>query len=416
MTKTLILGAGVTGLAAGISSGFPVYEARPAPGGICSSYHLQGYRFETGGGHWIFGGDPCALAFIERLAPVKLYRRESAVYFSDKNLLVPFPLQYHLSHLGKKIARRAYEEIAAFSGKDSPVLKDWLLDRFGPTLFNLFFGPFHERYTGGLWTRIAPQDDFKTPIRLDQVLQGIEGKVSPAGYNAQFRYPEEGLDALAQRMAQRGHVLYGKEILRLDTSQRVVGFGDGSEEAYDVLLSTLPLCKMTELAGVDAGEPDPYSSVLVLNIGARKGTRCPPHHWLYVPDSRSGFHRVGFYSNVDPSFVPGSDAASRVGIYVEFAYPGGRRPSPEALAETCSATLKELQSWAFIGEVEVADPTWIDVAYTWKVANSSWKPRALSLLESHRIYQVGRYGRWIFQGIADSIRDGLMAGAALRDS
>jgi hypothetical protein len=27
---------------------------------------------------------------------------------------------------------------------------------------------------------------------------------------------------------------------------------------------------------------------------------------------------------------------------------------------------------------------------------------------------VGRYGRWIFQGIADSLRDGLFVGAALR--
>ena len=31
-------------------------------------------------------------------------------------------------------------------------------------------------------------------------------------------------------------------------------------------------------------------------------------------------------------------------------------------------------------------------------------------LEAHGIYQVGRYGRWAFQGIADSIRDGFIVG------
>ena len=34
---TFILGAGMTGLAAGYASGLPVYEAAPFPGGICSS-------------------------------------------------------------------------------------------------------------------------------------------------------------------------------------------------------------------------------------------------------------------------------------------------------------------------------------------------------------------------------------------
>ena len=53
-----IVGAGMTGLAAGITTRFPVLESRDVPGGVCASYHRQGYHFEVGGGHWIFGGDP----------------------------------------------------------------------------------------------------------------------------------------------------------------------------------------------------------------------------------------------------------------------------------------------------------------------------------------------------------------------
>jgi hypothetical protein len=34
---TVILGGGVTGLAAGIASGFPIYERDASAGGICSS-------------------------------------------------------------------------------------------------------------------------------------------------------------------------------------------------------------------------------------------------------------------------------------------------------------------------------------------------------------------------------------------
>jgi hypothetical protein len=54
------------GLAAGIVSALPVYQADEAPGGICSSYYVRpreaerqhvapgddrAYRFEIGGGH-----------------------------------------------------------------------------------------------------------------------------------------------------------------------------------------------------------------------------------------------------------------------------------------------------------------------------------------------------------------------------
>jgi len=35
-------------------------------------------------------------------------------------------------------------------------------------------------------------------------------------------------------------------------------------------------------------------------------------------------------------------------------------------------------------------------------------------LEKRGVYQIGRYGRWVFQGIADSIKDGFFAGASFR--
>jgi hypothetical protein len=38
----------------------------------------------------------------------------------------------------------------------------------------------------------------------------------------------------------------------------------------------------------------------------------------------------------------------------------------------------------------------------------------LEALEEHDIQMVGRYVRWMFQGIADSLHDGLYVGAANR--
>mgnify|MGYP006998240815 CR=1 FL=1 len=39
-------------------------------------------------------------------------------------------------------------------------------------------------------------------------------------------------------------------------------------------------------------------------------------------------------------------------------------------------------------------------------------PDFISHATQSGVTQIGRYGRWIFQGIADSIAEGLAAGAA----
>ncbi|MCA9872089.1 MAG: FAD-dependent oxidoreductase [Anaerolineales bacterium] len=431
--RNYILGGGVTGLAAGITSGLPVLEAAAQPGGICSSYYVrpgtqtrlpdapsdgEAYRFEIGGGHWIFGGDPTVLHFIETQATVKRYSRRSAVYFADQDLYVPYPLQNHLRYLDDETITNALQELTSPPSGSFTTMKEWLTTSFGRTLCDLFFYPFHDLYTAGLYERIAPQDAYKSPVNLAQVIRSAFQAAPAAGYNITFLYPQKGLNYLAQRMAAQCDIRYNHRVAEIDVANRRLTFGDGRSAPYDTLLSTLPLNHVVEMTGLDVpGEPEPYTSVLVLNIGARRGPQCPDDHWLYNPDAQSGFHRVGFYSNVDRSFLPQSaqEANDRVSIYVERAFVGGTSPSPEEVQQYADAVVAELQAWGFIEEAEVVDPTWIDVAYTWAWPGSTWKAQALRTLQDAGIFQVGRYARWIFQGIADSIKEGFYAGASFRD-
>lgn len=97
---------------------------------------------------------------------------------------------------------------------------------------------------------------------------------------------------------------------------------------------------------------------------------------------------------------------------MEKAYCEGEKPTKQELDKLCQDIVEELQEWGWIKATEVVDPTWIDVAYTWSWPGSKWREKALKALEEHGIYQVGRYARWVFQGIADSIRDGFVSAAA----
>lgn len=431
--KAYILGGGVTGLAAALSSGLPLFEARSEPGGICSSYYVrpgdderlssapangEAYRFEIGGGHWLFGSDPIILRFIKQLTPVKSYNRRSAVYFSAEDRYVPYPLQNNLHCLDDDMAVRALQELAQ-PVDNFTTMKEWLAANFGPTLCEKFFYPFHDLYTAGLYEEIAPQDAYKSPIKLSQVIQGAFGNARPAGYNVSFVYPEDGLNSLAQRMSADCNIEYGKEVVAIDVATKSLAFSDGTSTTYDELISTLPLNRVMEMTGLETeSRPDPHTSVLVLNIGALRGPRCPDDHWLYNPDTQSGFHRVGFYSNVDSSFLPQSMRRdnSGVSIYIERAFVGGDGLAPGELEPYKESVVRELQEWGFIGDAAVVDDTWIDVAYTWSWPGSRWKKQAMKELENHQIYQIGRYARWNFQGIADSIRDGFYAGNSFRQS
>jgi protoporphyrinogen oxidase len=277
---------------------------------------------------------------------------------------------------------------------------------FGPTLCDLFFDPFHTLYTAELADRIAPQDAYKSPVDLEQVRRGAEQETAAAGYNATFLYPAGGLDHLARELQRKTRVEFGREVVSIDPAARRLVLRDGSTSTYERLISTLPLNRMMTLTGLSTkAAPDPSTAVLVLNLGCRRGPRTPGDHWIYIPKSRSGFHRVGFYSNVDPDFCPRRDP-DRVSVYVEKSFRDGERPSRDHISRIVADATAEIRSWGWISEVEVADATWVDVAYTWSWPGSTWREEAIDLLRRHGIVQAGRYGRWVFQGIAESVGEG----------
>lgn len=429
--RTVILGAGVTGLAAGLASGGLVLEAAETAGGICASYYVgarsreryaspparePAFRFEKGGGHWIFGGDPAVLQFISRLSPCQRYTRNSAVYFPQWDLYVPFPLQNHLAFLPKEVAAKALEEIVgnAAAPRASTTMAQWLEQAFGPTLCELFFYPFHELYTAGLFRQVAPQDAYKTPADLPTVIRGAFGQAAPGGYNQTFLYPEQGLDHLVRGLSAGCRLRLTSPVVGIDLQERTVHLEDGMVVAYENLVSTLPLHKTLELAGLaPAVPPDPATAVLVVNVGGVAGKRCPAYHWVYFPASRSGFHRIGFYSNVATHFLPVGSSAPLVSMYIERSFLPEALPGAQELARIAESMVQEAIDLGYLDEPLVTDWNTIPTAYTWRWPGSRWQQEAQRLLLEAGVTPAGRFGRWNFQGIAESIGQGLMVGATL---
>ncbi|MDR4499245.1 MAG: hypothetical protein MRK02_15205 [Candidatus Scalindua sp.] len=429
--ESIILGAGITGLAAAYSTGLPVFEAKDLPGGICNSYYMrvkaeqrlnklpedgEAYRFEYGGGHWIFGVNAIISGFLKKFTDLKKYSRKASVFFQNEGFYVPYPIQHNLHCFNSEMANRIKSEIENMSSYSQETLKEWLFSNFGITLCNLFFFPFHESYTAGLFKKIIPQYNFKTPGRLNKLEHGSHKNVNPPGYNNTFYYPIGGFDELIHKIASHCDIYVKKCVNKIDVKIKKLFFSDGDTLNYNNIISTIPLNRTMVLTGLTVNsEPDPFTSVLVLNIGAYRGPNCPNEHWIYVPHTRSGFYRIGFYSNVDHSFLPRSlqGKNDRVSMYIESAHTNRSGLSRKEISEYKNNVLEELYEWEYISGVEVIDANWIETAYTWSYPYSSWKLDALDLLKKNNILQIGRYGKWHFQGIADSIHEGLMAGKEL---
>lgn len=431
--SVVILGAGMSGLGAALSSGLPVYEAASEPGGVCHSYYLaedgtrrdprvdaisQCFRFEPAGGHWLFGVTPPALSRLTALCPLRRYARRSAVLLNG--CLVAYPLQDNLRYLDAALREQVLAEIEAScptEATDPSSFKDWLFATFGASLCELFFFPFNARYTAGLYDDIAPQDLYKSAIDRDRVRQGAAGPVTTAGYNNTFYYPEGGLDRLVRAIGAHCDVRTGHRVEAVDTNRREVIFGCGTSVRFERIVSTIPLDAMLRLCSIECDQrPDPATSVLVANIGATRGEQCPSSHWVYLPRSSAGIHRVGFYSNVDPSFLPARhrSGGQLVSLYAERSFAPGARPGAPELRSACRAIVDELKALGFIRDEIVVDSTFTDPAYTWCWRGSRWAREAVCRLAEQGVQQVGRFATWRFQGMVASFEQGFAAGEAFQ--
>lgn len=371
--KEIILGAGFTGMAAGIKTGFPIYEASDSAGGICTSYVKDGFQFSNGGPHVLFGKGP-GLDYIKLIIPVNEIERKAGVYY---NHIFPYPFQ-----------TSAQQANIANAG----TLKHWLMDNFSRAECNMFFMPFNEKYTAGLYDEVMQYDEFKSPPAGSQ------------GFVATYCDPVDGLSALVKKMTEKCKITYNKRAVQILTADHTIIFADGSSKAYDKLISTIPLNQLLGACGRPSKELL-YTSVLVLNIGAEKAVNTPKEHWLYVPFCKNNFYRLGFYSNIDPTRAP----EGKVGLSVEMAFSAEYDYEDLDIPFIIKNVVDELQAWGMIGETIVVDPTWVKYAYTW-LKSKEPRDEALSWLKERDIISTGRYGSWHFCGMVDSIKMGFEVG------
>jgi len=123
-----------------------------------------------------------------------------------------------------------------------------------------------------------------------------------------------------------------------------------------------------------------------------------PYHWIYWPEERYPFYRVGCYSHFSPALVPEGKAA----LYIELA--DRAEPDLDALLPRIAAHLVEMGIIARPEQILFARKRKIDYAYVVFDHNYFESVATVqSFLLERRIISTGRYGGWNYSSMEDAL-------------
>ena len=415
----VVIGGGLTGISAAmhLKSPYLLLEQAPELGGLARTEHRDGFYFDHTG-HWLHLRDPQITSLVEGLLGPQLVRVERRARIYSHGVLTRYPFQANLHGLPAEVINEClmgFIQTLLRRGGDSPRnFEQYIQHHFGEGIARHFMVPYNSKLWGVHPREITSAwcQRFVPIPSVEQVVAGAVGAGPPElGYNIAFRYPRQGgIGTLSRALAGQlpaERVRTGATVQRVDLARKQVT-ADGQPQPYSALISTMPL---PELLAIMRPEPPAAvlqaagrlraTSVRYLNVACR---RPPPadYHWVYVPEQRLPFYRVGVFSNAVASMAPPGCAS----LYVELA---SRTPGPDPEAEIAEAVqaLVEVGAVPSVEDVVFADLREIPYAY---VVFDEHYERSLEtifpyLLE-HNIHSRGRYGSWIYNAMEDSLLAG----------
>jgi len=151
-------------------------------------------------------------------------------------------------------------------------------------------------------------------------------------------------------------------------------------------------------------------AVINLNLGMR-GAAPRREHWLYVPEERYPFYRVGIYTNAVPAMAP----PGRGSLYVELS---DRGPMP-ALDEALGRVIPGLvAAGAMRSPDELLFAEIRELRYAYVVFDHDYYTALAAImpfLERADIYPRGRYGSWVYNSMEDCILAGRDVARLIRE-
>jgi len=329
---TLVLGGGPAGLTAGYLLGkagrdVVVLEAEDQVGGLAKTVERDGYRFDLGGHRFFTKALEVDDLWHEVLGDEFLRRpRMSRIYWNNRYLDYPLRGPDVIKKLGPVELARCMGSylVAAMRPKgEEESLEQWVTNRFGRRLFELFFQSYNEKVWG------VPASE----IRAEWAAQRIKGLSFFSAARAaffgnrgnkikslisEFNYPRFGPGQMWESMttsirAQGGEVLLSAPVTRLELAgSRVVEVEAGGVPYTlpEAVISSLPLREVVRMISppvprevLDAADGLRYRDFLTVALVV-DGEDLFPDNWIYIHEPGVRVGRIQNFRSWSPWMVP----------------------------------------------------------------------------------------------------------------
>jgi protoporphyrinogen oxidase len=414
VAQVVIIGAGLTGLSVAYHlehhnfSDYIVFERESVPGGLCRSIRANGFTFDYTG-HFFHSPSSSIIDFLQSIMPQPLVAHQRRSFIYSQKTYSPYPYQTNLHGLPTQTIIDCIQGyIQRTPRRNTANFKNWVLSYFGTGFAQHFFFPYQEKIfdfpvsklrTG--WQQAVPQTS------LEEILIGAlyPRDLDSKGYNAQFWYPKSGgIDNLIKAMheALERQVHFNTAIEYIDIQDKYVQSADGRREHYEFLVSTAPLNHFLSMAGMaKQAQKLLCNSIININLGIKRPL-ITTHHWVYYPEKKYPFFRIGFPHTLD-SMVPEGQSSLSIEIS-SLSY-----PSKDQIANSTEQAVKHIQTIFGLQASEISFQQTLVLPHAY-VIYDRWREQhvdgILGYLEQKNIYSAGRYGAWKYSSMYNAIVDG----------
>lgn len=422
MKRIVIIGAGPTGLGAAYRlnelgyENWVLYERAEYVGGHSSSHvDKHGFVWDEGG-HVIFSHYPYFDRLVDRMLGQEVHERIRESWIVTRDGWVPYPFQNNLRYLPREVQLACLVGAARASsnghGPSAGNFRDWILGTFGEGIAEAFMFPYNSK----VWTTPLEQmsrswiADRVAVIDFQRLLKNVLYQRDDVGWgpNSKFRFPlHGGTGEIYRRMAKLfpAKVHLGKALAEVDPARRTVSFTDGSGDAYDYLVSTVPLdllvrgMKGADGELLDASHELQHNNLLVVGLGLKKKIetgRC----WIYFAEKEIPCYRATYFSHYSPNNVPGGDTETYSSLMCEVSLRVGEAPNPDAILDQIIAGLIRATILEESDRERVVSSYHRQVSYSYPIPTLN-RDRALAVLQpalmKHGIHSRGRFGAWRYE-------------------
>lgn len=335
--NVLIIGGGPAGLTAAVElckQGVPVtvLEKDKLVGGIARTESYKGYHFDIGGHRFFTKIGEVEQFWKDLLGPEFVTRpRISRIFYEGKFFDYPLKAFNALANLGlltsvEVVLSYLHSQLAPYPREDT--FEEWVSNRFGKKLYNIFFKTYTEKVWGIPCSEIRAEwaaqriKGLNLPVAVWNAIFGpVGGKGAIKTLIEQFEYPRLGPGMMWTKAAEvvmaRGNaVMMETDAVQLKHAAgrvtEVIAHNHSGHQtlAGSHIISTMPIAELIQKL-----DPPPPPEVLAAARGLTyrdfltvvlivQQPKLFPDNWIYIhsPEVRVG--RIQNFKNWSPEMVP----------------------------------------------------------------------------------------------------------------